>query len=340
VAKPSRPDKPTLVSLARDLGVSRQTVSNVINNPAVVHPDTRRRVQAAIDAAGYRPSLVGRALRTRRSMAIGLRLYPATDGINGSVKDRFLHNLADQAQRHGYRITLLTAADAGGEVAALEELHHVSAIDGCVLTDTPEHDPRPAMLTGFGVPFVVFGRPWGEDGTTHSWVDVDGATGTRAATRHLRTLGHTRIGFLGWPGGPGLGPERRDGWLQGMAGLPDADRWSAAVSESVSEGARAAAELIARGVTAIVCASDSLALGAAEAMRQAGQGSAASVPVVGFDDTPVAQALGLSSVAQPVEEAARATIEILLGLLGQPPAAPRQVLLPSTFIPRNLPPPR
>lgn len=92
-------------------------------------------------------------------------------------------------------------------------------------------------------------------------------------------------------------------------------------------------------MTAIVCASDSLALGAAEAMRRAGLGSTASVPVVGFDDTPVAQALGLSSVAQPMEEAARTTIEILLGLLSQHPPGPRQVLLPSAFVARNLRPP-
>lgn len=247
MTQPMRAEKPTLVSLARALGVSRQTVSNVINNPAIVHPETRRRVQEAIDAAGYRPSPAGRALRTRRSMAIGLRLYPATDGINGSVKDRFLHNLADEAQRHGYRITLLTATDADGEVAAVEELHRASAIDGCVLTDTLDHDPRPARLAGSGIPFMVFGRPWGEDDSTHDWVDVDGATGTRAATEHLRSLGHTRIGYLGWPASTGLGPERRDGWLQGMTGVTDANRWAATATESVSEGALAAIDLIGRG---------------------------------------------------------------------------------------------
>ena len=101
--------RPTLASLASELGVSRQTISNVLNAPHKVKPATRERIQAAIAAAGYRPSAAARQLRTQRSMNLGMRLFPATDGINGAVLDRFLHALTEAAQSAGYRLPLCCA---------------------------------------------------------------------------------------------------------------------------------------------------------------------------------------------------------------------------------------
>ena len=93
--------RPTLVSLARELGVSRQTVSIVLNAPHLVRPETRERVAKAIEESGYRPSAAAQALRRQRSLTLALRLYPSTDGINGAVMDRFLHSLVEQAETLG-----------------------------------------------------------------------------------------------------------------------------------------------------------------------------------------------------------------------------------------------
>lgn len=327
----NRQARPTLVSIAQELGVSRQTVSNVLNNPSVVHPRTRERVDAAIKKSGYRPSAAGKALRTQRSMAIGLRLYRAVDGINGAVMDRFLHSLAEEAQRLGYQLTLLTADDAAGEVEKLETLYHSASIDLAVLTDTGADDTRPARLRENRVPFVTFGRPWGRIETSdHCWVDVDGAAGTAAAAAWLRDLGHQRIGFLGWPEGSGVGDDRRSGWQATVADLPGSAGLSVAVlDDHPSAGAEGATELVARGATAIVCASDSLALGAIGHFRTVGRLGEAEVPVVGFDDTPVARATGLSSVHQPVEQAAVDLLELALTILdGNTPAHPHRLLEP------------
>ncbi len=326
-----RQARPTLVSIAQELGVSRQTVSNVLNNPSIVHPRTRALVDAAIKRSGYRPSAAGKALRTQRSMAIGLRLYRAVDGINGAVMDRFLHSLAEEAQRRGYQLTLLTADDADAEVEKLETLYRSASIDLAVLTDTGADDPRPSRLQESLVPFVAFGRPWNRlDTSDHCWVDVDGAAGTAAATTWLRDLGHRRIGFLGWPEGSGVGDDRRAGWQRTVADLPESAGLSVAVlDDHPSAGAEGATELVGRGATAIVCASDSLALGAVGHFRIVGRLDDAEVPVVGFDDTPVARATGLSSVHQPVEEAAVGLLELALGLLdGQTPAQPHRLLKP------------
>jgi DNA-binding LacI/PurR family transcriptional regulator len=327
----NRQARPTLVSIAQELGVSRQTVSNVLNNPAIVHPLTRARVDAAIKRSGYRPSAAGKALRTQRSMAIGLRLYRAVDGINGAVMDRFLHSLAEEAQRLGYQLTLLTADDADGEVDKLETLYRSASIDLAVLTDTGTDDVRPGRLRESMVPFVAFGRPWGDlEAGDHCWVDVDGAAGTAAATRWLRELGHTRVGFLGWPSGSGVGDDRRSGWQREVADLPECTDLSVAVlDDHPSAGAEGTTELIARGATAIVCASDSLALGALGHFRTLGRIGDEPVPVVGFDDTPVARATGLSSVHQPVEEAAVGLLELALTLIdGHTPERPQRLLEP------------
>lgn len=323
--------RPTLVSLARDLGLSRQTISNVLNNPAVVNEQTRSRVLAAIERTGYRPSAMGRALRTRRSMTLGLRLYPAVDGINGAVMDRFTHSLTENAQRHGYRPTLFSATDAAAELDSLEALHHVAAIDAAVITDTFLGDPRPEALAGHGVPFVAFGRPWGARHDSHAWVDVDGRAGTRAATEHLLARGHERVGFIGWPHTSGVGEDRLRGWQDALAGRDlDLDGLTALVEDGARHGAAAAALLRERGASALVCASDSLALGAVSVFPT----TAGRAPVIGFDDTPVASALGISSVAQPVEEAAAQITGILLDLLAGEP--PRQVLLEPQLVLRSL----
>jgi DNA-binding LacI/PurR family transcriptional regulator len=334
--------KPTLVSLAESIGVSRQTVSNVLNAPQRVKPATRERVLKAVRESGYRPSAAARQLRTRRSMDLGLRLTPVTDGINGAVQDRFLHALTEAAQDAGYRLTLYSARDDEEEIRHIDELLHVADLDGFVLTGTHAGDPRTAWLQEHAVPFAAFGRPWSrtEDpfASAHPWVDIDGAAGTESATGFLLDQGHRRIGFLGWRPDEGLGDDRRAGWHRAMeaAGLGGSlPELSAVTDDDVAAGASAVDGLLAKGVTALVCASDSLALGAFAQLR-------AVLPpeqepaVVGFDDTPVAAAVGLSSVAPPVADAARRIIAVLSHVLAGRPAdeGPQrhQVLRPSLVV--------
>jgi DNA-binding LacI/PurR family transcriptional regulator len=342
------PAKPTLESLGRELGVSRQTISNALNAPHRVNPRTLERVLKGIEESGYRPHVAGRQLRTRRSRNLAMRLYPSTDGINGSILDRFLHSLTEAAQRRGYRLTLFTAADDAGEVTAIDELLSVADIDGFVLTSTHHDDARAAWLLEQGVPFVAFGRPWSSQpdtyGAPHDWVDVDGGAGTAQAVAHLLQRGHRRIGFLGWPSGSGVGDDRRDGWRRTMESnravevRADLERLDLGVEDSVPQGAAGARELFARGATALVCASDSLALGAVAAWRNLSDRVEGGPPVTGFDDTPVAAALGLTSVRQPIEDTAGRVVDLLLARLdrGEGEAtAPQHVLLPASLVVRD-----
>ena len=317
--------RPTLQTVAERASVSRQTVSNVLNSPHLVRPETIERVQSVIDELGYRPLGAARQLRTRRSQVIGLRLQPSADGINGAVLDRFLHAFTEQAQLRGYHVMLFTAADDHGEIAQYAELLDTLELDAFVLTSTHHGDPRTHWLAERDVPFVTFGRPWDQHGADvavrdHAWVDVNGSAGTRAAVEHLQSLGHERIAFLGWPTGSDTGDDRRLGWHRAMrsAGAPEheLDALDVGVPDGVANGAEAAQRLLELiSPTAFVCASDSLALGAFAATRRApGEDRPpGGVPaVIGFDDTPVARAVGLSSVAQPLTEAAGQALALLL----------------------------
>ncbi|MDN3479478.1 LacI family DNA-binding transcriptional regulator [Curtobacterium sp. APC 4022] len=322
---------PTVVDVATVAQVSRQTVSNVLNSPDIVRPATRERVERAIAELGYRPNAAARRLRTQRSSTLGIRLDHEQNGISGVVLDRFLHALVEAADARGFRVLLFTADSPEDEIAQIEALIEGADADGFVITATAENDPRLSWLHDHDVPFVSFGRPWGvplDVWDSYPWVDIDGRAGVRGATQHFLAAGTQRIGYLGWPTRFGQDDERRQGWVEAMdaAGTPR-DGLELAVEDDVDAAAAAVRTALSAGVDfeAVVCASDTLALGARMALP-------AAVPVVGYDDTPVAGALGMPSVAQPLGEAARAVVDVLLGSTGHavlPAPAGHHLLEPS-----------
>lgn len=322
---------PTLETVAAKAGVSRQTVSNALHRPDRLASATRQKVLEAVRATGYRPFLPARQLATRRAHAVAVRADRPQDGISGMVLDVFFHGLAEAGERSGNRVVLYPEQrDQEAELAVVEGLLGSGGADAVVLTATNAVDARPARLIAAGHTFCAFGRPWGAGEPPHDWVDVDGAHGTGLAVAHLLAAGRRRIGFLGWPDDAATGRDRRRGWDEGLiaAGVPGPRVESAC--ENSSEAAQACTARLLAGddpPDALVCASDSLALGAHRAVLAAG----ADVLVVGFDATPVAAALGLASVAQPVNEAAHACLELLLPRLagGEHPA--RGVLLRPTL---------
>jgi DNA-binding LacI/PurR family transcriptional regulator len=327
------PNRATLDSVAALAGVSRQTVSNVINSPGIVRKPTADKVNAAIETLGYRPHRAAQQLRTRRSRVLALRVET---NFGDAVFDRFLHALTAAAVELDYRLMLYTAENDAAEITAYDELVDRWDIDGFVLTGTHPGDERTSYLSEAGIPCVTFGRPWDGSGH-HPWVDVDGAAGTRAATEHLIALGHRRIGFLGWPNGSGVGDNRLSGWADSMrsAGL-DLPQTSHAVNDVV-HGRSAAAELLDRAQpTAVVCASDVLGLGVMAEIGARGLKVGDDIAVVGFDDTDIGQVSGLSSLAQPLVEVAGHGARLIAALLdGSAPEAPEQVLLLPELIVRS-----
>ncbi|MDQ1022127.1 LacI family DNA-binding transcriptional regulator [Streptomyces afghaniensis] len=329
----------TLAMVAARAGVSMQTVSNAINSPDLLRPETLERVRRAIDEMGYRPSRAAQTLRSGSSKLIGYGIQPTPPGTAGAVMDRFLHALSDAADEAGYRILLFASPPGGPSLDGYEELLAQHEVDGFVLSGTERGDPRQSWLTKRGVPFIGFGRMW-SGRPLGDWVDVDGACGTDAAVEHLVALGHRKIAFLGWGRGTsGAGDDRAEGWLRAMRrhGLATRGRRGQSIVNDI-EAARAAAKpLLDGGATAVVAASDVLALGCYQTLRERGLAPGRDVAVVGFDDSPTAELLspGLSSVAQPLEEVGRECVRLLLARIAAPGSPPERLLLEPSLIVRD-----
>ena len=339
------PLPPTLADVAVRAGVSRQTVSNAINNPELLRPETLERVQDAIQALGYRPNRAARHLRTRASHLIGLRMSPAQEFTANAAMDRFVHALVEASRDAGYHLLLFSSGPGQPETTAsdlvqgYDDLLRSTAVDAFIVTDTYLGNPQTRWLSERRAPFVAFGRPWEDPDATHPWVDVDGAAGVALATDHLIERGHERIGWVGWTEANFLGQDRRAGWERAMAaaGRPT-DGLARGVADTVSAGREAGAALLDEAQpSAIVCASDTLAVGVLHTLAERGLHPGKDIAVVGFDDSQVAQVVpgGLTSVRQPLEQVALELVRTLEALLAGEPYDAAGVLLAPTLAVRG-----
>ncbi|MEP6799065.1 MAG: substrate-binding domain-containing protein [Lapillicoccus sp.] len=335
-ARPTRSPRATIVDVADAARVSRQTVSNALNRPDKVAPATLERVRREIARLGFTPHVSAQQLRRKRASAVGFEVNPSGHSRMGHILDEFLVELTVVAPQHRSHLVAF-APDPDDVIAAYRQTLASGLVDGFVLADTRHADPRPEWLLAHDVPFVSFGRVWDRP-DLHRWVDVDGRAGVRAAVGHLVDAGYDHIGFLGWPAGSPVGDDRRAGWAEGLlaAGLtssPGSDEESS--PQDLDAATLAAERLLGRlgEGTAVVCASDLLALGVLRAVSNLGLVPGRDVGVVGFDDTDVAAAMQLSSVRQPVADAARAAWEMLLTPTSQ--TSTSQLLTPTLTVRRT-----
>ncbi len=329
---------PTLATVADEAGVSRQTVSNALNNPELLRPDTLTRVQSVIDRLGYSPNRAARQLRTRASHLIGLRFEAAQEGTSNALMDRFLHSLVEASSHTGHHV-LLFSGDPNDPVDGYDDLLRSTAVDAFVVTDTYAGTPQAAFLQSRGAPFVAFGRPWDDPGADHAWIDVDGAHGGRIATEHLIEQGHERVAWLGWEKTSRIGQDRRLGWETAMAAAGrDTMGLAARISDNV-DAARMAAHALMEdpSVTGFVCASDTLGVGVLHACAERGLRPGPDVGVVGFDDSLAAQVTwpGLTSVRQPLEQVAVELVRILHTVLAHKPISEQGRMLQPTLVVRR-----
>lgn len=330
----------TISQVATAAGVSRQTVSNVLNAPERVAPGTAERVRQAIDRLGYRPNRAARNLRERASRCIGFRINSLAGVSN--LLDRFLHPLVEAAESADYHVLLFTPIAVADEMAAYHDLIRTGTVDGFVLADVGPGDRRLPWLAERGIPFVCFGRPWEQEDGGFTWVDVDGAYGLGQTVEMLASRGHRRIAYLGWPDGTGFGCERRKGWEAAMdrLGLEAADELVATSTEDVSAAAEQARRLLALRdpPTAFACGSDTHAVGARFAGGTDPEGRPC-VEVVGYDDSPAASLMSppMSSVRQPLAEVTRNIVGLLASRIQHPDAPAEGVLLRPELVVREWP---
>jgi DNA-binding LacI/PurR family transcriptional regulator len=335
----------TLASLAAELGVSRTTVSNAYNRPDQLSAPLRERVLEAARRLGYPgPDPVARSLRTRRAGAVGLLLTEALSyAFRDPVATGFLEGLALACERAGQGLLLVPVSPEHADVAAV----HRASVDGFVVYSVRDDDPHFLAVLERPVPTVVADQPTAVDGVDR--VGVDNGAAMLGLARHLGGLGHRRVGVITMrlgalrhdgPVGPARQaaieyPVQRDRLLGLREGLAEfgIDWASVPVWErfdhSVDAGQAAAAELLAAhpDLTALVCTSDVLALGALRHAHERGLAVPETLTITGFDGVPEAERAGLTTVVQPVLEKGRTAGELLLERGER--SRPRVVVLPT-----------
>lgn len=331
----------TIREVARRAGVSIATVSYVLNESAPISEETRARVMAAAAELGYRPSALARSLRVRQSHTIGYSWHHVPRDHWHPILDPFLYSMAQAAEAQGYHILTFAQPADGDPWRPYQELMLTGRVDGFILSETNRDDPRIRYLLDHDFPFVAFGRA--NEEWDFPYVDVDNAAGTRMAVKHLVELAHRRIAVIAWPEDSLTGSYRLQGYLEGMAtaGLPVGPAWVVRTENSEAAGRQAMQMLLAlppdRRPTAVVTMSDLMAIGAMNALYEAGLQPGRDVSVVGFDDVPMAQYLRPppTTLRQPIAEVGARVVEMLLRLIRGEPLPERRVLLPPRLIVRE-----
>ncbi|MGC0327609.1 DNA-binding LacI/PurR family transcriptional regulator [Streptomyces sp. SAI-170] len=312
---------PTLEDVARQAGVSRATVSRVVNGVRNVDPEIQRAVRRAIDRTGYTPNRAARSLVTRRTGAVALVLSAVGEAFAARVfADPFFGRVVDGAvaslRERGVQPVLLVAEsdDARGQV--LEYLRQ-GAADGALVVSLDVGDPLPAMLVTAGVPTVLFGRP--RDGVRTGFVDLDNEAGARLAAGHLLALGRRRPATIAAPVSAPAARERLAGFRAALAAAGIEDVPVVRGLFTMASGRQAMARLLREhpGLDGVFAANDLMAQGACQYLREQGVSVPGEVAVVGFDDSGAATECRppLTTVRQPVEEMAAAMARLLLDQL-------------------------
>ena len=329
----------TLDEVARVAGVSRATVSRVVNGNPRVGGDAKRDVERAIARLGYIPNQAARALVTRRSDSVGV-VIPEPPGMlfGDPFFPRLLRGVSSELSARNLQLVLLMpqSPDEEGRVERYLTAGHV---DGALLVSLHGNDALPDMLAARGVPVVVGGRP--PSGDAVSYVDVDNVGGARAAVSHLVAGGRRRIATIAGPPDMSAGVDRLAGYREALdeAGLARDPALEAAGDFTQDGGAQAMRRVLdARpDVDGVFAASDLMAAGALQVLRAEGRRVPEDVSVVGFDDSSIAATAepALTSVRQPIEEMGREMVRLLLEQASRPGSVPRKVILATRLVQRR-----
>lgn len=327
--------RPTLEKVALLAGVSRATVSRVVNGAANVSEPVRTAVLRAVDELGYVPNPAARSLVTQRSDLVALIISERestvfTDPFFGAV----MRGVALELERVDKQLLLLMTA-AGADHSRIERYIAGGHADGVMLMSTHGGDALPATLVRTGVPVVQLGRPM--SAPPPPYVEIDNAGGARSAVRHLLDLGRQRIATIAGPQDMGAGIDRLAAYRTQMQG---SDRRSlVAVGDfTLHSGEQAMRQLLADDphLDAVFAASDLMAEGALRTLRRAGRRVPDDVAVVGFDDNDRAGYTDppLTTVRQPCLETGRHLVRLLLSVTAGEPTPP-PVLMPTELVVRE-----
>ncbi|KAB1108385.1 LacI family DNA-binding transcriptional regulator [Micromonospora aurantiaca (nom. illeg.)] len=306
--------RPTLEAVARLAGVSRATVSRVVNGSTTVAEPIRQAVRRAVEELGYVPNLAARSLVTQRTDSVALVMPEAATRVfsDDQVFPGIIRGAAQELEAADKQLVLMLAGSPAGH-ERVERYTTGRHVDGVLFASLHGEDPLPGRLARLGIPVVCSGRPL--DGADVPYVDVDHTGGVSTAVEHLIASGRRRIATIAGPQDMVAGIERLIGYRNAIteAGLPELVAYGDFTRES---GTAAMRELLAADpeLDAVFAASDLMAHAALRTLREAGRRVPEDVAVIGFDDIETAAYTEppLTTVRQPIVELGRSMTRQLL----------------------------
>jgi len=288
----------SIQTLADSLGLSISTVSRALNGYTDVSAKTRARVESAAKAMGYQPHPVAHRLATGRTGVIALVSSVRSGNYLDATFSALLSGAADGLREHGYFAVSVVLPVGEDELTELSRFLNGRLVDGVLLARTRTQDPRVTLLQQRGIPFVTHGRTVGND--PHAWVDADNEQAFFMATQRLIGLGHRRIGLINGQPNLTFATLREQGFRRAcqQADLDPAQCPVRHGEVTAVSGEQIATELIAASavniratgqfgtqLTALLCATDAVALGAMRAVRTAGLVVGRDISVIGYGNT-------------------------------------------------------
>ncbi|ALU97459.1 MULTISPECIES: LacI family DNA-binding transcriptional regulator [Streptomyces] len=350
---------PTLEDVARAAGVSRATVSRVVNGVRNVDPVIQEAVRRAVSVTGYTPNRAARSLVTRRADAIALVVSGAgvepgaaeegedtTESGQGSsftaqvfadpFFGRVVTGVVNYLRPRGMHPVLMFAESSRAREDVVAYLRQGRA-DGALVVSTHAEDPLPALIAEAGLAAVLFARP--ARPVPVSYVDLAHQDGARLAAEHLLGRGCRRIATISGPLGVPAGQARLTGFRDTMArhGHPYIPIVEGQFTQESGEAAMERLLAEHPDLDGVFAANDLMALGACHVLRERGRSVPGDVAVVGFDDSSAALACRppLTTVRQPVEGMAAEMTRLLLDRLSRPDGPVTSVIFEPELVVRG-----
>ena len=322
--------KLTLEEIGKLAGVSRSTVSRVINDQPDVKEDVRARVLHVIEETGYIPNRAARTLAAKRSGILGLVIPRSVATFFGDPYfSRLTHGITQACYANDYMLSLFLFYSKEEERKLLRHIKERSFLDGVIVQATTDSDPVIPALMKSNMPFLVLGSLSKMDPSLN-YIDVDNANGAYAAVSHLIRLGYRRIAHVAGKLDNRPALDRRVGYERALRenDLPVEDDLVVVGDFTVEGGYAAAEQLLPHNPDAIFAASDLMATGTIQAIKDAGLDVPGDISVIGFDDLPPALNASppLSTVRQPIFRFGVHAVELILDIIKRGSHPPRRVI--------------
>lgn len=305
--------KLTLEDIGKLAGVSRATVSRVINNYPHITAEVRERVMTVIRETGYRPNRIAQSLASNRTGMIGLVIPHETNAI--MTNPYFLHlinSITSATNQNDLTLALFLFHSMDEEDRIAQSIFSTNLVDGVIITADRREDSFVQQLVRHNVPVMFIGKP--EPGIDVPYVNVDNVRGGYMATEYLIHQGRRRVGAIIVQHNT-AGEDRHIGYQQALQThkLPYDARLIAEGDFSQESGYTAMQKLLNASPDAVFVASDEMALAAMRAIREAGLRIPEDIALVGFDDLPLAARAEppLTTIRQPIDQLGPVAVELL-----------------------------